>query len=164
MKRLLVTLFTIVCLTVPSMAYATPSSQPIGHLQTPAPSVATLTADNQPTSTSTTVQIRPIRGFSSHSFGSHSFGGSRSFGSRSFGSRSSSRSSRSSSGGSYAYRRYSSPFGGFHFGSMMTGFFLARLFNPFGFGYGYGGLGLFHIVFDIFLIWIIFKLFTRFMR
>lgn len=47
---------------------------------------------------------------------------------------------------------------------MMTGFFLARLFNPFGFGYGYGGLGLFHIVFDIFLIWIIFKLFTRFMR
>lgn len=167
MKRLLVTLFAMVCLTVPSLVFAAPSPNQVAlSPSTVSSTVATSSTVGQ-SSSSHAVNVRPIRGsFSSHSFGSRSFGSSHSFGSRSFGSRSfGSRSSRSSGGGTYSYHPYASRFGGFHFGSLMTGFFLGRLLNPFGFGYGYGaGLGLFHIVIDIFIIWILFRLFSRFRR
>lgn len=168
MKKWITLLFTAVCLMFPTAVYAadTPAVLATPNSVLAATFVQPATLSSATGANGNTVQVRPIRGshsFGSRSFGSRSFGssGSRSFGSRSFGSGSS-----SSRSGSYSYHRpYSSPFGGFHFGSLMTGFFIARMFNPFGFGYGYGaGLGLFHIVLDIFLIWLAWRIFSRFMR
>lgn len=143
MKRLFVTLFTVCLFLFPTISFASTAVAPTTSSMRI--TMQSAIAVNQPAD-----EIQPI-GFrgGSHSFGSHSFG------------------SRSRS---YSYSRpygYRSGFGSFgsHLFAFGSGLFLGRLFNPFGYGYGYGfGFGFFHIIFDVFIVWVLFRIFRGFFR
>lgn len=116
------------------------------------------------------------RGFGGHSFSRSSYSShySSPFSSHSSGLFGSSKSSsglfgsRSSSSGSY--RTYARPMSGFHFGSFGLGMLMGGLFHPFGGYYGMGGyygyhpFGFFRFIFDLFILWIIFRIIRSFFR
>jgi hypothetical protein len=105
---------------------------------------------SQMASTSTGVQIEPIRSYRSST---------RSYGSRSY-----------SYSGSSSSRSYSSGLGsglGSHLFSFGAGMFFAHLlspvrYSPYG-GYG-GGFSIFHILLDVFVLWIIWRIVRRMFR
>ncbi|MFD1675860.1 hypothetical protein [Alicyclobacillus fodiniaquatilis] len=137
MKKWLLTLFAAICLWMPTTAFAETTTQ-----------TAHMDVTEYAVQTSTSAPLHDIR------LGS-SFRASRSFSSR----------ARYTSRYTSPYRTRSGFGFGSHFLSFFAGYTFARLFNPFGFGYGYGvGFGLFHIIFDIFLIWIIWRIIRRMFR
>ncbi|GEO26990.1 hypothetical protein AAC03nite_27750 [Alicyclobacillus acidoterrestris] len=146
MRRFFVGLFTMVVLLIPTSAFASVSTPVVSN--SPA-TVQTATLSN---TQHASVQVQPIRSYTSRSYSSRSYS-SRSYSSPSYNSRTGT-----------GTRTFGTPFGGFgsHLFSFGAGFFLGHLFNPFGFGYAYGaGLSLFHIIFDIVIIWVIWAIVRR---
>ncbi|EPZ42514.1 hypothetical protein [Alicyclobacillus acidoterrestris] len=149
MRRFFVGLFTMVLLLIPTSAFASVSTPVVSH------SSATVQTATLTKAQHASVQVQPIRGGRSYT--------SRSYSSRSYSSRSYSSPSYNSRTGT-GTRTFGTPFGGLgsHLFSFGAGFFLGHLFNPFGFGYAYGaGLSLFHILFDIVIIWVIWAIVRR---
>lgn len=142
-KRLIIATMTLFLLLCPTVAFAST----VFASKTINPVLSTQTAQAKSQSTAVIQTIRSHGSF--HSFGSRS---------RSYG--------RSYGGFSSPYRRRSG-FGSFgtHLFAFGSGLFLGRLFNPFGFGYGYGfGFGFFHIIFDVFIVWILYRIIRAFFR
>lgn len=135
MKRIGAFILTLWLIATPSIAVA--STLPTS----PAPrnGFTAVSMSNQADTLPIHASVNPIGYRSKFNFHSHSYGGGYSYRRSPYG------------------RSYSNGFGS-HLFALGAGYFLGRLFNPFGYGYGFG-LGLFHLIFDVFIVWILFRLF-----